>query len=103
MRLLFSFVAAMIATSGSIHAQQDSSSVAGNPANKIDKVRWKAPALTDENLERWMTYVRPTQEELAWRTKIRWHTSLGTAAREARELNRPILLWTMNGNPCGET
>jgi len=64
--------------------------------------QWAAPKLTDKNLQQWLTFIRPTQKELKWR-KIRWHKSLSVAAREAKRLNRPILLWTMNGHPCGIT
>ena len=39
---------------------------------------------------------------LAWRG-VRWHRHLDEAADEARHLGRPILLWAMNGHPCGET
>ena len=73
-----------------------------NPSNSIANVRWPAPVLTDGNLTEWLTFIRPTAEELKWRN-IRWHTSLASAVEEARRLQRPILLWTMNGNPCGET
>ena len=63
-------------------------------------VRWPAPELDDDNLRQWMTFIRPTREELKWR-QVRWHKSLSVA--EAKRLQRPILLWTMNGHPCGET
>ncbi len=42
------------------------------------------------------------EEDLAWRG-VRWHRHLDEAAEEARQLGRPILLWAMNGHPCGET
>lgn len=64
--------------------------------------RWPYPKLSDATFTRWSDFIRPTEEELAWR-KVRWHTELAVAAREAQELQRPILLWTMNGHPCGET
>ena len=64
--------------------------------------RWPAPNLTDDNYRDWLTFVRPTDAELKWR-QVRWHKSLSAAAAEARSLQRPILLWTMNGHPCGET
>ena len=73
-----------------------------NPANFVPRVRWEAPVLDDQNLDQWADYLWPTEQELAWRS-IRWHNNLGEAAIEAKRLNRPILLWTMNGNPCGET
>ena len=61
-----------------------------------------APELTQDNLDRWMTFIRPNEEELLWQ-KIRWHKDYEAAVKEARQLKRPILLWTMNGHPCGET
>ena len=73
-----------------------------NPVNAGD-VRWTHPTLTDDNLDEWLTFIQPTKQELTWRNNIRWHTSLAAAAEEARRLKRPILLWTMNGNSCGET
>jgi hypothetical protein len=66
------------------------------------KPHWPAPEITDANLDEWLTFIRPSDDELGWR-KIRWHQTLEDAAIEAKKLNRPILLWTMNGHPCGET
>ena len=65
-------------------------------------VRWKHPQITDENYLEWIQFIRPTATDLKWR-KIRWHTELAVAADEARRLQRPLLLWTMNGHPCAET
>lgn len=64
--------------------------------------RWSVPKLSDANYQKWIKHVQPTKEDLKWRN-IRWHKSLSVAAAEAKKLNRPILLWTMNGHPCGET
>lgn len=63
---------------------------------------WSAPELTDDNLEKWLTFLQPSDDELGWR-KMRWHHSLSEAAAEAKLLGRPVLLWAMNGHPCGET
>ena len=68
----------------------------------VKNARWPAPTLTDASFRKWQTFIRPTAAELKWRD-IRWHTELEDAAAEARRLQRPILLWTMNGHPCGET
>lgn len=73
-----------------------------NPANCVPDVRWPAPTLTDQNFTAWQKFIQPGPDELKWR-RIRWHTSLAPAIQEAHRLQRPILLWTMNGNPCGET
>lgn len=64
-----------------------------------------APAiqeLTAENYREWMEHVRPSDKETQWR-QISWRNKLMPAVAEARKLNRPVLLWAMNGNPCGET
>lgn len=63
---------------------------------------WPAPVLTDANLQRWITFIRPSKEDLSWRG-VRWHRHLDEAAVEAQALGRPMLLWAMNGHPCGET
>jgi len=63
---------------------------------------WPAPKITNANLDEWLKFIRPSAQESAWR-KIRWHHSLSEAATEAKKLQRPILLWAMNGHPCGET
>ena len=67
-----------------------------------ERATWPAPVLDDGNLSKWQNFIRPTEKELKWK-QIRWHKSLSVAATEARRLHRPILLWTMNGHPCGET
>jgi hypothetical protein len=65
-------------------------------------VRWPHPQLTDGNYSEWVDFIWPTKQELKWQD-VRWHTELEDAAREAGQLQRPVLLWTMNGHPCGET
>ena len=63
---------------------------------------WSAPKINEANLEQWMKFIQPSDDELGWQN-IRWHSDLSEAAVEAKDLNRPILLWAMNGHPCGET
>ena len=41
-------------------------------------------------------------EESHWQ-KIQWRPNLGVAIDEARKEDKPILLWMMNGHPCGMT
>ena len=67
-----------------------------------DQTHWSVPELTEANLDEWLQFIRPSAEELGWRA-LRWHSSLSEAAEEAKALQRPILLWAMNGHPCGET
>ena len=54
------------------------------------------------NYRDWIEYIQPSAEEEKWRA-ISWRNRLMPAVEEARKLDRPILLWAMNGNPCGET
>ena len=42
------------------------------------------------------------KDESGWR-EIPWRPNLGEAIIEARKENKPILLWIMNGHPCGMT
>ncbi len=44
----------------------------------------------------------PAAEELAWRT-VPWRAELRTAVLEASRLDKPVLLWAMNGHPLGQT
>jgi hypothetical protein len=54
--------------------------------------------LDEAGLDRWMEFIRPNADENKWRA-IGWRTSLRAAIPEAQRLQRPILLWTMNGHP----
>ena len=42
------------------------------------------------------------KDESGWR-EIPWRPNLGEAIIEARKEKKPILLWIMNGHPCGMT
>ena len=42
------------------------------------------------------------KDESGWR-EIPWRPSLGEALIEARKADKPVLLWVMNGHPCGMT
>ena len=61
-----------------------------------------APQVLGYTLEEGVREVLPDAQESAW-LKIGWRDGLMTAVAEAEKLDRPVLLWTMNGNPCGET
>ena len=62
----------------------------------------QAPILDDQSFERWRDYIRPQVKEESY-LEIPWHESFYSAINEARETDRPILLWTMNGHPLGCT
>jgi hypothetical protein len=58
------------------------------------------PALDEKSYKKWSEFIRPGEAELKWK-KIPWRTDLVAAAAEAKALNRPILLWSDQGNPLG--
>jgi hypothetical protein len=95
--LALALVSLAFGYSGSIHASDWPALDAATAG-----ARWPTQKLSSENYRKHIEFVRPTEKELAWQ-KVRWHTELEDAAREAKKLQRPILLWTMNGHPCGET
>lgn len=57
---------------------------------------------TAANYRSWIDYIRPSADEEKWRA-IAWRNRLMPAVEEAKKLDRPVLLWAMNGNPSGET
>lgn len=61
-----------------------------------------APVLTEQNYKHWLDFIRPVEDELKWR-KIGWRTEFWEAVQEAKELQQPLLLWTMNGHPMACT
>src|ERR1041384_8140563 len=61
---------------------------------------WAPPALDEKTYKKWSEFIRPSADDLRWK-KIPWRTDLVAAAAEAKALNRPILLWSDQGNPLG--
>ena len=57
---------------------------------------------TAANFKQWLTFIQPDAKEQAYK-EIPWRNHFWTAVQEAKELGRPILLWTMNGHPLGCT
>ena len=55
-----------------------------------------------QNLSAWAEFIRPNRDELKFEA-IGWRNRFWPAFQEAKELGRPILLWTMNGHPLGCT
>ncbi|TDJ71298.1 MAG: hypothetical protein E2O39_08540 [Planctomycetota bacterium] len=55
-----------------------------------------------ENFEAWGEFIRPSAKERRFE-QIGWRNEFWPAILEARELGRPVLLWTMNGHPLGCT
>ncbi len=58
------------------------------------------PKLDDKNYRSFMDLVRPMPDELRWKD-VGWHNDLLGAVAEAKALQRPILLWSDQGNPLG--
>ena len=60
------------------------------------------PELSDANLRHWIDFIRPADDDKKWE-RLDWRSELGSAVAEAKALDRPILLWAMNGHPLGCT
>lgn len=58
--------------------------------------------IDDETFRSALHFIRPTANELTWQS-IPWQTDLFEGTRIAHEVRKPVLLWTMNGNPLGCT
>ena len=62
----------------------------------------QVPELNDQSFERWRDQVRPQAKEESY-LDIPWRESFSVAINEARETDKPVLLWAMNGHPLGCT
>ncbi|MCW8132382.1 MAG: hypothetical protein KIS92_18690 [Planctomycetota bacterium] len=58
------------------------------------------PALDDASYKKWVDQVLPSPDLLKWK-KIPWRADFAAAIEEAKALQRPILLWSDQGNPLG--
>jgi hypothetical protein len=58
--------------------------------------------LTWENFDSYRDRILPTPKERGWKD-IAWRNDFEAALVEAHELDRPVLLWAMNGDPLGCT
>jgi hypothetical protein len=58
------------------------------------------PVPTAKDYVEWSAKIEPDQKELAY-LRVGWRGKFWPAVEEARELGRPLLLWTMNGHPLG--
>lgn len=61
-----------------------------------------AAAQSSQTLDAKIASVLPTPTEERW-LAIPWRYDLMQARLEAQNLNRPLFLWVMNGNPMGCT
>ncbi len=76
-------VAALLALTGSLHAQD-------------------ADALTPETLASIRAHVLPSAEEQEWK-QLGWRATLWDGVIDAQAARKPIVLWAMNGHPLGCT
>jgi hypothetical protein len=60
------------------------------------------PLLGDGAVRKWIDFIRPGAEDLRW-ARLSWRDELGAAVLEAKKLQRPLLLWAMNGHPMACT
>ena len=58
--------------------------------------------LTEESYPSIRSALLLNAQESHWQ-QIEWHPDLGEGIRVACEAGNPILLWMMNGHPCGMT
>jgi hypothetical protein len=80
-----------LALLGPLQAQQ---------AKPAPPAAWPVPALDDKTYKRWLEFIRPGPGDLTWK-KIPWRNDLLAAVQEAKTLQRPLLLWSDQGNPLG--
>ena len=58
--------------------------------------------LNDDTFERWRDFIHPSAAELA-SDRIEWNTTLWAGLTRAQEMKKPLMIWIMNGHPCGLT
>jgi hypothetical protein len=58
------------------------------------------PPIDPSDFERLRDWIVAKPDEERW-TAIPWETDLWAARRRAEEVNKPIFMWAMNGNPLG--
>lgn len=62
----------------------------------------RSAGLTPKTFRTIFNSIQPRPAEVQWRA-IDWWLNLSEALVEARKTDKPILLWAMNGHPCGMT
>lgn len=58
--------------------------------------------LDDETFEAWRDFIHPSAAELA-SERIDWNPTLWAGLMRAQEVKKPLMIWIMNGHPCGLT
>jgi hypothetical protein len=60
------------------------------------------PMLTIDNAQQWRVNIEPDAEETRY-LQISWRESLLRGMREAKQSDKPVMLFVMNGHPLGCT
>jgi len=55
-----------------------------------------------ETFDAIVEHVLPDDSELAW-SEIPWRPTLAMGMRDGARLEKPVLVWAMNGHPLGST
>lgn len=80
-----------------------SSSPSQDPVSAPSAVVVDDPApLSSREYEEWVAWLTPGPEDLEW-LEVGWLPTLSAGIARAREEQRPLLLWAMNGHPLGCT
>ena len=69
----------------------------GAPSATVDR-----PALRLTDLEDWRAHLLPSAADLRF-AQVAWAPTFMDGVQQASELQRPLLLWLMNGHPLGCT
>lgn len=66
------------------------------------QIESQSSQLNKANFTQWRDLIRTTDSELAWQ-QLPWTPSFHDGLAQAAKLNKPLLLWVMNGHPMGCT
>lgn len=68
--------------------------------SQLERSIQSPPPIGPADFERLRGLIAATPDEERW-TAIPWETDLWAARRRAEQVNKPIFMWAMNGNPLG--
>jgi len=68
-----------------------------NAQNRTDEV-----VLTSKDYSVWRNYILPSEKERIF-LSLPWQRTFADGIVEANRVDKPVLLWTMNGHPLGCT
>ena len=70
-------------------------------AQDTNEITTKSP-LSAANFNFWRSYINASDTELEWQT-LPWKMSFHEGLKDGARLDKPVLLWAMNGHPLGCT